>query len=203
MLAEVVNARFAIGQHDAVAVTNDVAEALSFANQLPDHPSRIIRSEPMGGGRQRISGPEDAASQHQPLTDFAALVGLTSAQAELPGNLAVADGQLRAIENRIRAGPVPGDLPLLRAAASLDLARIDATEGRTADLKTQLVTAQLALNSWVAPDHSAEAKALAATIAQTVGQTKALNTMLPYQPGAWLSQVVHWAGTDRWNAPLH
>jgi hypothetical protein len=202
LLAEEENARFAISMRDAVAAANDVAQAVSFATQLSDHPSKLIPAEPSNGGRKRIAGPSDAASQHSPLTDFAALVDLTSAQSQLPAHLQAADTYLRTIQSRIPTGLVPKDLPLLRAAASLDLARVGAFQGRTPDLKTQLLTAQLALKSYVGPAHLAEARALAATIDKDLASPQALNAMLPHRLSSWLSQVVQWAGTDRWNTPL-
>ena len=202
VLAEEENARFAISMRDAVAAANDIAQAVSFATQLSDHPSKLIPLEPSNGGRKRIAGPSDALSQHSPLTDFAALVELTSAQSQLPAHLRAADTYLRMIQSRVPAKLVSKDLPLLRAAASLDLARIDAFQGRTQDLKTQLLTAQFALRSYVGPAHLAAARALAVTIDEDLASSQVLNAMPPSRVSAWLSQVVQWAGAVRWNTPL-
>jgi hypothetical protein len=201
LLAEVENARLAIAVRDPDAASNDVAQALSFANQLPDRPSKLMRSERASSDRDRTSEPNATRLSHAPLTDFGAQVELNSAQVELTGNLEAADAHLRNIQNRIPQGLIPRDLPLLRAAASLELARFDASAGQTASLRTQLLSAQSALRSYTGPGHVAEAKALAATIDQALSK-RTLDTMLTYQPSSWLTQVVEWAGTDRWSAPI-
>jgi hypothetical protein len=134
------------------------------------------------------------------LTALGALAKLTSAQAELDGShLEAADADLLNIQSGISQGLIPSDLLLLRAAASLDLARIDAFSGQTPDLRTQLLCAQYALTTYSGPAHVAEAKALAAVIGQSLAQA---STMLSYQPSSWLGEVVEWAGTDRWSAPI-
>lgn len=190
VLAEVENARFAIAARAPVAAANDLTAAMTFALELSYKPSKIM-------GAESPSGPHPV---HVPLTDFGARADLTSAQAELPGNFAAADAQLRHLQNRIPQALIPRDLPLLCAAASLDLARFDASVGQLADLKTQLLSARSALGRYTGPGHVADAKALAATIDQA-SSPRAVSMMMPSEPGAWLTQVVEWAGTDRWNVP--
>jgi hypothetical protein len=160
-----------------------------------------MRSERASSERDRTSESNATRLSHAPLTDFRAQVELTSAQVELTGNLEAADAHLRNIENGIPQGLIPRDLPLLRAAASLELARFDASAGQTANLRTQLLSAQNALRSYAGPADVEEAKALAATIEQAL-KKRTLNTMLTYEPSSWLTQVVEWTGTDRWSAPI-
>ncbi len=83
------------------------------------------------------------------MTDFDALVQLNSSRAEL-GKLRFksADADLRAIQNGIPRAAIPPTLSLLSAAASLDLARTAAINGRTRDLETQLMTARQALRRY-------------------------------------------------------
>jgi hypothetical protein len=137
LLAAVDNARFAISRRDPVAAANDINEALSFARRLPERPSKLLLSEPRAIDRHRSSGVGPTPIPYAHLTDFGALVKLTSSQAELGnGNLEGADAELRAIRNGIPQSLIPTDLPLLRAAASLELARSAASQGRTSDLNT-------------------------------------------------------------------
>lgn len=99
LLAEVENARVALDAGDPVAASNDVAQALSFAMQLPNQPSNLIRSGPM--------------SNDAPVTAFGVEVELSSAQAQLPGDLKAADAHLRNIQDGIPQGSIPADLALL------------------------------------------------------------------------------------------
>jgi hypothetical protein len=201
LLAEVANARVAIALRDPVAASNDVAQALSFAMQLPDRPSNLIRAVPISNDRDRTSGPRAMRHYEPPLTVFAVQVELGSVQAQLPGNLNAADTQLRDIQNGIPQGSIPADLALLKAAASLDLAQIAAAEGRRRNLRTQLLSAQIALGTFSGPRHTGEAIALQATIDQSL-RTGTVNTMLSYQPSSWLSKVLEWDGAYSWNAPI-
>lgn len=190
LLAEVNNARYAIVLRDPISAANDVRQALNLARELPDHPSHLIRSEPTG------------ALGHEPLTVFRALAKLTSAQAELDNsNLKAADADLRDIQDAIPPGLIPNDLLLLRAAASLDLAMSAASEVRITDLKTQLLSAQLALETYPDAAHAAEARALAATIRQRLTNANSRDTLLPAQVSLWLGTVVEWGGADRWSSP--
>lgn len=202
VLAEVENARLAIIAKDLVAASNDIAAAKSFAAQLPYRPSKLILPDPARAGRNRSSAPGGIYRFHAPLTDFETFVELVSAQADLLGNSEAADSHLRNIQMGIRQDLVPHTLLLLRAAANLDRARVDALKGQTLDLRTQLRGAQTALSSYSGPAHVTEAKALAATIDQALSQARTINTMLPYRPGAWLTEVVQWAGAERWNEPV-
>jgi hypothetical protein len=201
ILAEVGNARFAVSLRDPIAAGNDVDQAVSLARQLPDRPSNLLPSEPAPIEPDRPSGVSGTGISYARLTVFGAMVKLTSAQAELDGsNLEEADADLAAIQNGIPKELIPNDLPLLRAAASLDLARSAASEGRTSDLRTQLLSAQLALSTYAGPSKVAEAKALAAIIGQSLKQAGALNTMQPYQLSLWLGRVVTLSGAARWSA---
>jgi hypothetical protein len=203
LLAAVDNARLALVLRDPIAASNDVGQALSFARQLPNRPSNLIRSEPTSIDHDRTSGAKGTDIYHDPLTAFRALAELTSAQAELDNsNLEAADADLHDIQDGIRQGLIPNDLPLLRAAASLDLARSAASEGRTSDFKTQLLSAQFALRTYAGPGHVAEAKALAATIGQSLAQARTLDMILPDQLSLWLGKVVEWDGTDRWSPSI-
>jgi hypothetical protein len=201
LLAAVENARVAIAVGDPVAASNDVAQALSFDMQLLGRPSNLIRSGPLSNERDRTSGPGGMRGDDAPLTVFGVQVELHSAQAELPTNLTAADAHLRNIQNGIPLGSMPTDLALLRAAASLELARIAASEGRRRDLRTQLLSAQIALRAFRGPGHLADANALQATIDQSL-RTGAADTMLTYQPTSWLFTVLEWGGAYSWNAPI-
>ena len=200
LLAEVDNARFAIELRDLVAAANDVGHALAFARQLPDRSSKLLLSEPLTIEPAHPSSVSGAAVLHARLTAFAALVKLGSAQAELESNLEAADADLHAIQMGIPEGLIPSDLPLLRAAASLDAARSAVAEGRIPQLRTQLLTAQLALSVYAGPGHVAEAKEMAATIGKRLTQANNLGTIPSDQASLWLGKVVEWAGSDRWSA---
>jgi hypothetical protein len=202
LLAEVDNARFAIALRDPVAATNDVMQALSFAEQLSTRPSKLIRTGPTSIGDRQSAAAGGTGSYPAPLTDFGVVVTLNSVQAELAGNLQAADADLHSIQSRIPQALIPANLALLRAAASLELARTDASVGENSDLKTQLLCAQSALSSYRGPAHVAEASALAATIGQSLAQQQTLDTMLPYRLNPWLSKVVGWAHSESWIAPI-
>ena len=201
ILAGVENALQAISLHDRIAAANDVGQALAFATQLPDQPSRLLPAEPITPAPAPPSdaaGIPDARPQAR-MTAFGAQVRLTSASAEIgSGNLQAAAADLHAIENGVPARLLPADLPLLRAAASLDLARDAAASGRTPELRTQLRCARLALDA-DAGGQVAAARALAVSIARTLGQPQRLATILPYQLSLWVGQVAEWAGSDRWD----
>lgn len=201
LLAEVENARVAIVEGDPVAASNDLTQAWSFAVQLPDRPSKWIFSGPLFEERNRISHPHDMPRFDPPLTVFGVQVELSSAQAELSSNLEAADAHLRSIEDGIPQGSIRSDLALLRAAASLDLARIAASEGRRRDLRTQLRSAESALRAYSGAGHIEEADALQATIDQSI-HTGTVDSMLSYQPSAWLFTVLKWDGAYSWNAPI-
>jgi hypothetical protein len=201
MLAAVDNARFAIRKGDPVAAANDLNQALSYARRLPDRPSRLLRSEPRAMDRNQSSRPGAKPIPPAQLTDFGALVKLASSRAELDeGKLDDADAQLRAIQDGIPQSEIPSDLPLLRAAGSLDSAHSAAKEGRTSDLKTQLLCAELALSVYTGPAHLAEAHDLAATIGQTLDQSGPRAPILEYRVNVWLGNVVGLAGGGRWDA---
>jgi hypothetical protein len=199
LLAEVDNARLAIELRDRVAAANDVGQALAFARQLTNQSSKLLLSEPLiiEPGKSSVSG---TAVIHARMTAFGALVKLGSAQAELDSNLEAADADLHAIQWGIPGQLIPRNLPLLRAAASLDMARSAVSMGRTLALRTQLLTAQLALSAYAEPGHLAEAKALAADIGHTLSQASTLGTLPPNQVSLWLGKVVEWEGSDRWSA---
>ncbi len=202
LLAEVENARMAIQGRDSVAASNDIAQALLFTTQLLQRPSTLIGSKAIGDRQRWGSGRQATEIDHVALTEFGVLVELNSAQAELPADFEAADAHLRNIQDSIPEQFIPLDLLLLRAAASLDLAQNAASSGRTADLMTQLLSAQLALSNYRGPGHVVEAQAMAATIGESLAQPLSVEAMLPYQPGSWLASVVKWAGADRWNAPI-
>jgi hypothetical protein len=182
MLALVDNARFAIARRDVVAAVNDVSEAQSLARNLPIQPSKLIPPKEANG-----------------VTDFDALVQLNSSRAEL-GKLRFksADADLRRIQKGIPRAAVPRTLPLLSAAASLDLARTAAINGRTGDLKTQLMTARHFLRQYAGSQHPA-ARRLAAQIGKLLAQRRR-SAVLPYRLSDWASQVCGWAGSERWGA---
>jgi hypothetical protein len=201
MLAGVENARQAIAFGDRIAGANDLGQAQGFAMQLTNHSSRLIPSEPTILGTRRSAGTSAPDRPRARLTVFGVQVRLTSASAELTtGDFAAADADLRAVQDSIPDRLIPGDLPLLRAAASLDLARSAAFSGLIPELRTQLLCAQRALSSYTGPAHVAEAKALAALIERRLASGGTLTMMLPYQLSLWLGRVVELAGSDRWSA---
>jgi hypothetical protein len=191
----------AIELRDPVAAANDVGQALAFARRLPDRPSKLLLSEPHIIEPGNPSSASGTAVSHARMTAFDAQVKLVSAQAELDGNnLQAADTDLHAVQTGVPSQLIAGDLALLRAAASLEMARNAVPEGRIPELRTQLLTAQLALSGYAGPGHIAESKAMATAIGQTLGQGSALDTIRPYQVSLWLGKVVAWSGTDRWSA---
>lgn len=177
VLAEVDNARQAIESRDAIAASNDVGQALAFAREMIDH---------------RRQSPAI-------LTSFAVRVRLFSAQALLTsGSLSGADAELNAVQGQVPRRLLPQDLPLLRAAASLVLARDAVVTGGTPRLRTQLRCAQAALDAYSGPGHIADARDLASTLDRALANPAVLSTLLPYQLGLWLSKVTAWAGSNRW-----
>ena len=191
----------AIELRDPVAAANDVGQALAFARQLPNWISKLLLSEPPIIEPANPSSVSGAAVSHTRMTAFDSQVKLVSAQAELDNNnLQAADADLNAIHTGIPEQLIPSDLPLLSAAASLEKARTAVPEGRILELRTQLLTAQLALSAYAGPRHVAESKAMAAAIAQTLRQGSTLGTIRPYQINLWLGKIVAWAGSDRWSA---
>lgn len=200
LLAEVANARFALSLGDVVAAGNDISAARAFAAQLPNRPSKLILPDPRGEGRA-LFDPAAAAAKHEPLTDFQAVVTLDSARTQLPDHVAQADSFLRALQSRVPQGLIPPDLPLLRVAAALDQARAAATEGRSSNLKTQLLCASALLKGYPGNAHRAGITALAADIDQTLANPRTLQTMSGYRVDSWAGQVAGWLGSDRWNAP--
>lgn len=202
VLAEVDNARLAIAQHDLISAGNDVHRALLFARQLVDRPSTLFPSETVTTGAPWTAGVSATGTPHARLTAFGVQVKLATAQAELNGGLDQADADLRDIQQDIPKQMIPSNLLLLRAAASLDLARTAAFNGRISDLRTQLLDARVALNAYAEADHMAQARRLAAVIDQSIQRAATLNTLLPAQISLWLSEVVAWAGSDRWSAPI-
>ena len=60
------------------------------------------------------------------------------------------------------APAAPASLPLIRASESLKLAATAVSGGRLAELRTQLVAAQSALEAYRGAPHAAEARATAA-----------------------------------------
>ena len=188
--------RVAIELRDPVAAANDVGQALAFARRLPDRPSKLLLSEPHIIEPGNPSSASGTAVSHARMTAFDAQVKLVSAQAELDGNnLQAADTDLHAVQTGVPSQLIAGDLALLRAAASLEMARNAVPEGRIPELRTQLLTAQLALSGYAGPGHIAESKAMATAIGQTLGQGSALDTIRPYQVSLWLGKVVAWSGT--------
>jgi transposase len=89
---------------------------------------------------------------------------------------------------------------LLSAAASLDAARDAVITGRPADLLTQLLTAQHALNGYAASEHFPAARALAVKVGQLLPQAHQPPQMLRYQLADWASQICGWVGSERWGA---
>ena len=117
LLAEVDNARLAIELRDRVAAYNDVSEALDFARQLTNRPSKLLLSGALPSEPGNPSGVSHMAVSPIRMTAFDALVKLGSARAELENNLETADADLHAIQIGIPGQLIPSDLQLLRAAA--------------------------------------------------------------------------------------
>jgi hypothetical protein len=177
VLAEVDNARQAVELRDAIAADNDLAQALAFATQMIDH----HRQSPAV------------------LTSFAVRVRLISAQALVTdGNLSGADAELKAVRDEVPPHLLPQDLPLLRAAASLVLARDAVITGGTPRLRTQLLCAQGALDAYDGPGHTEAARDLASTLHRALANPTVLRTVLPYQLSLWLGRITAWAGSNRW-----
>jgi hypothetical protein len=197
MLAAVDNARQAIALHDAIAAGNDVGQARGFARQMIDAGPTVLASSP-----PRPQSPSSARALAVPLTpwlrSFAVRVRLISAQALLnQGNLAGADAQLSTVQALVPRSLLPQDLPLLRAAASLVLARRAASMGLP-QLRTQLLSAVAALRAYAGPAHGEAAMALASMLGQVLSNPTRLQTLLPYQVSLWLARITEWAGSDRW-----
>lgn len=197
VLAAIDNAQEAIALRDAIAAGNDVGQALAFARQLIDQVPTIFPPEPpsnQGRSFERNSAGRLTAL----LRPFAIRVRLISAQALLTnGNLAGADAELSAIQKTVPSRLYPQDLSLLRAAASLDLARKDASMG-IPQLRTQLLCVQVALRAYDGPRHDEDAMALASTLERALSNPIVLRALLPYQLSLWLADVTELAGSVRW-----
>jgi hypothetical protein len=192
MLAAVDNARSAIALRNPNAAANDIRQAASYAKTLSGRLSDPIFPEPTTAAAGPL-GPSVTGAPAGRLTAFQAQVNLTTAQSELRnGNFTEADTGLLAIQNGIPSRLIPIDLPLLRARESLDLARIAVSSGQAPDLRTQLISAQLALNAYSGPRHAMQAKALAADIGQSLNQRGALNAISPGQLSVWWGRVYGW-----------
>lgn len=191
MLAAVDNARSAIALRNPNAAANDIRQAASYAKTLSGRLSDPIFPEPTTAAGPL--GPSVTGAPAGRLTAFQAQVNLTTAQSELRnGNFTEADTGLLAIQNGIPSRLIPIDLPLLRARESLDLARIAVSSGQTPDLRTQLMSAQLALNAYSGPRHAMQAKALAADIGQSLNQRGTLDAISPGQLSVWWGRVYGW-----------
>ncbi|HTX49937.1 MAG TPA: hypothetical protein VME40_11160 [Caulobacteraceae bacterium] len=120
MLAGIDNARVAIAHGDQLGADNDLAQALSYAEQLPGATSKLFPDQT----------PTRAGAHRQMLARFPAQVRLQSADAALQsGDVKDADADLAAIQAGVPARLAPANLPLIEAAQSLALAR--AAVGRT------------------------------------------------------------------------
>jgi len=193
MLADVDNARAAIAAHDVMAASNDVDQAIVFAVRLPDVNSALYPNDAILPGGHAPAGHGSGAAAPVALTSFDTEVALTSAQSAIEGgDLAVADTDLAAIQQRTPPRLVPADLPLLRADQSLDLARIAIESEHPAELETQLKTAEAALGAYQGSVHAADARALATAIQTALKQPGVLDHMQTDQLVIWSQTVDGW-----------
>jgi hypothetical protein len=189
MLADVDNARAAIAAHDAMAAANDVNQAIDYAVRLPDVNSALYPNDAIQPNRQ--AGKTGAAALA--LTSFDTEVVLTTAQSAIEaGDLADADTDLAAIQQRTPPRLVPADLPLLRADESLDLARIAVESEHPAELATQLSIAETALGAYQGGAHAGDAHALATAIQIALKRPGALDHLQPDQLDVWSKRVDGW-----------
>jgi len=193
VLAAVENARNAIALRDPIAATNDIRQALSYAKMLPDRPSRLILAT--SGDIDQASARQGSLTRQSPrcLTDFQALVKLGAARSLLQrGDQRQADVELLAIQTGIPHRPVPIDLPLMQARESLEMAQSAAFTGRVSELRTQLLGAELALNTYAGPRHATEAKKLAFTIGQHLSEFSLLSDKTTNLLPLWSAKVNTW-----------
>ncbi|MGH8143716.1 MAG: hypothetical protein ACREU2_14510 [Steroidobacteraceae bacterium] len=196
-LAAIDNAREAIGLHDAVAAGNDLSQALGFAQQMSAHYSPHLPAQATNDS-DRPPGDNGSGQPAALLSSYEVRVRLLSAQALLAeGDTAGTDAELSALQHRVPNRLIPRNLSLLRAAASLDLAR-DAASAGIPQVRTQLLCAQAALRAYDGPGHTKDAMALASTLGQALSNPTALSVLLPYQVSVWLGRVIEWTGSTRW-----
>jgi hypothetical protein len=193
MLADVENARAAIAAHDAMAAANDIDQAIDYAVRLPDVNSALYPNDAILPGGHAPAGHGSGAAAPAALTSFDTEVALTSAQSAIEGgDLAVADTDLAAIQQRTPPHLAPADLPLLRADECLGLARIAIESEHPTELATQLKIAEAALGAYQGAAHAADARALAAAIQTALKQPGALDHMQSDQLDLWLQRVDGW-----------
>ena len=119
---------------------------------------------------------------------------LISAQAKLQArDAAGADADLQVVEAAADAQATPASLPLIRAGESLTLAATAVSGGRLAELRTQLVAAQTALEAYRGAPHAAEARAVAAAIGQALRQPGGASALPPAQIALWSGVVGAWS----------
>jgi len=177
LLADVDNARTAIAGGDAMAAANDLIQASSLAVSLPD----------------AAPDPHTRPPKPTALSAFEAEVMLTTARSRLErGELAGADAELAAVQQRVSPRLPSVDLPLLRADQSLGLARVAVQGQHPAELKTQLLTAETSLDTYRGQPHAADATALAAAIDRTLKRPGALGRLQPDRLDAWSGRVDGW-----------
>jgi hypothetical protein len=131
------------------------------------------------------------------LTSFATRAKLISAQTLLTtGHVADADAIIIALQNGVPPSLIPPNMPLVEAAASLEMAK-QATAFGTPQLRTQLLCAQTALHSYRGPAKLTETMALASTLDRTLANRTQLRTLLPDQVSIWLGTMAQWTNSER------
>ena len=186
MLASVDNAVFAIGLKDDVAASNDVGQALGYADTLADQPSALIPDDPTST-IDRGAAPGETSRQ---LTASGARAQLVTAQAALMNaDMARAAKSLKSMQADAAVQTLPTAIPLFQAAQSLTLARTAVATGRPPDLDAQLLTARSALQAYSGRQHRGEARRIGGQIAVLL-RTRA--DLPAGQLDAWWGAVQQW-----------
>ncbi|HEX3406052.1 MAG TPA: hypothetical protein VHS81_02345 [Caulobacteraceae bacterium] len=150
-------------------------------------------AEGQGGGAGKSAGASVSQAGATPFTSFDAQVRLISALARLQAHdPAGADVELLAVEAAVHPQLKPEYLPLIRADQSLALASAAVSAGRLGELRTQLTAAQAALQGYQGAPHAAEARALAASIGESLRRPGGLAALAPAQINLWAGVVGAW-----------
>ena len=195
LLAAIENARQAINWHDLLAAGGDLNQALGFAQEVL---SQINTSLPALQPAGAASDPGPPAALSATLRSPVVEARLLTAKAKLgTGDAPGAVADLEVIQRQVPADRLPRTFALLRAAASLELAKAAASLGLPR-LQTQLHCAQVALLAYQGPAHLEDARALAMTFGRYLADERMRRLLLPEELSIWQGMIAQWAGSDHW-----
>ena len=150
---------------------------------------------PVAGSAGTVVADNAARSLTSLLGSFPVRVRLISAHTRLTnGDVAGADAVLMALQKQVPPRLIPQKMPLLEAAAALEQAK-QAAAFVTPQLRTQLLCARAALQSYRGSAELTNSRALASTLDRAIENRAQLATLLPDQVGIWLGAVAQWTNS--------